>query len=139
MLHKGKVMKKVRETPIQDKIYKSTIKAMFIVIDDCMEIIREAEKEKIIASNNNYYVYKMNYDYIKKIVKFLDNDYVYGLLNDKDKAHLRNVLNELNTLSVHFNVNIKQFNDSEKTQPLFYRAHLKPLASIAVKHFANER
>ncbi len=132
-------MKKVKETPIQDKISKSVIKAMFSVINDCMETIREAEKEKIIESNNNYYVYKINYDYIKNSVRFLSGDYFYGLLSEKDKEQLDATLKEINRLSGTFNVNIKQFNDSEKRKNLLERAHLKPIKKITLKRLEKER
>ncbi len=132
-------MKKVKETPIQDKINKSIINRTVDVIDDLMKTIRFAEKEKIIETNNNYYVYQMNYNYIKHSLKFLDNDYFYNLTSIEDRERLKNMLNELNELTTSFNKNIKNFNDSEKSKSLVYRAHLKPLKVISSKHFVNQR
>ncbi len=132
-------MNKVKNTPIQDKINRSTIKAILNLIKEFMLTIREAENEEIKEYNNNYYVYKINYSYIRNYVKFLDSDYIYGLLSKDEKIQLRNILNELNLLSVYFNVNIKHFNDSEKRKSIFERAHLKPIKPIVVKHFAKER
>lgn len=132
-------MKKTTQTPIQDKIAKSEIRALFSIINDCMETIREAEKEKIIETNNNYFVYKKNYDYIKRAINAFDRNYIYGLFSDDDKNKLAEILRELNMLSVTFNVNIKQFNDSEKRKRLLERAHLKTIKMITFKHFANER
>ena len=132
-------MKKVKATPIQDKINRSIIKGLFIVMNDCMNTIREAEKEKIIETNNNYYVYKMNYDYIKNAVKFLSGDYIYSLFSEEDKKQLNTILRELNMLSVTFNENIKQFNDSEKRKKLIERAHLKPIKAITINSFTKEK
>ena len=132
-------MKKVKATPIQDKIVKSEIKAIFDIISDCMETIREAQKIKIIETNNNYFVYKKNYEYIKRVMKLFDGNYIYGLLTDEDKDKIQNFLTELNMLSITFNVNINNFNNSEKRKSLFERSYLKPIKAITVKHLAKER
>ena len=132
-------MKRVKNTPIQDEINKNVIKGMFVIMDGLMPAIRIAEKEPIKEYNNNYYLYKMNYDYIEQGLKALDGEYIFGLLSDEEKAKLKNILDELNSLSKSFNENIKTFNTQQKNKNIFARVKLKPFSDILLKNLGKEK
>ncbi|MCR5506801.1 MAG: hypothetical protein K6F04_03035 [bacterium] len=132
-------MKNKRPTPIQDQLNKNVIKGVLVTINECMESIRQAEREEIRPENNNYFVYKKNFEYVKKGIQALDRKGIYELLSPEQKQEIKNIVYEVNLLSVFFNANVKHYNDTEKNLSFFDRANLKLFNSIVLKNISKER
>ncbi len=132
---KGFTMKKVVDNPVQDKISKSMVKALFSVMNECLNTARAAADEEIKEYNNNHYTYKLNFNYIKKFSDLFDSEDIFKLFSEDDKEQLKHILNQINTLSEIFNKKIDRFNEFEKSKNFFERARLKKFKAITMKHF----
>ncbi|MBR1545154.1 MAG: hypothetical protein IJ638_04390 [Alphaproteobacteria bacterium] len=132
-------MRKNHPTPIQDQLTKNIIKGLLVTIAECMKSVRKAEEEIIEPRNNNYFVYKQNYEYIKKMLNALTRADIYELLSPEQKNELKDIVYEINILSNYFNLNIKHYNESEKHLKFFERANLKPFKDIVLKNISKEK
>lgn len=120
-------MKKVQQpTPIHDKLNKTVIKHSLGIMHDCMAELLSSASEEIVDENNNYYVYKTNFEYVALLLKLLYSKQFDRLLSD-DQKYIRDMNTFLvNSYSVELNESIKRFNNYEKkNKPFFNRARLK--------------
>ena len=122
-------MKQVVKNPVMDEIRNNMIKAIFLILNGCVEGLRVAVNQDMTEEGDNYYRYKTNFKYIKKALTSIDID----RLSFDERVKIKKILEEINFLSKAFNIKISLFNEREKSKNIFERTKLKKFKDINIK------